>query len=153
MTLFAGALLRTIEFVMVTTDASFRAPGSAGAAAAGSGRGADDARGEGRGRRGTGPPSVGNPRDAVRPRACRGEARLQATLERGVGMDDAHALSLVHGVELRWGFIKFLACLWTGQSSWEFLRSRLHSTPRPRGRLVLLNDADISLLSLSPVEK
>lgn len=37
MTLFAGSLLRTIEFVMVTTDASFPGPQELG-------RGADDAR-------------------------------------------------------------------------------------------------------------
>lgn len=50
MTLFAGALLRTIEFVMVTTDASFPGPGEHGRDGSrelGS-RAADARRGEGR---------------------------------------------------------------------------------------------------------
>lgn len=46
MTLFAGALLRTIEFVMVTTDASFPGPGERGRGGSRElGSGADDARG------------------------------------------------------------------------------------------------------------
>lgn len=52
MTLFAGALLRTIEFVMVTTDASFPALRGARARARWRqelGSGADDARAEQRG--------------------------------------------------------------------------------------------------------
>lgn len=52
MTLFAGALLRTIEFVMVTTDASFPPPRGARARARRRqelGSRADDARAEQRG--------------------------------------------------------------------------------------------------------
>lgn len=53
MTLFAAALLRTIEFVMVTTDASFPGPGERGGGSRELGSRADDARqGEGTGGRG-----------------------------------------------------------------------------------------------------
>lgn len=84
MTLFAGALLRTIEFVMVTTDASFPGPGERGRGGSGElGSGADEARrGEGCRRRGTGPANVRSPRDTVRPGAGGGEAGLLGLLGR-----------------------------------------------------------------------
>lgn len=67
MTLFAGALLRTIEFVMVTTDASFLGPRER-AAAAGSWAAEQMMRTEARAlAAGSRPTRIRNPRDAVRP--------------------------------------------------------------------------------------
>lgn len=82
MTLFAAALLRTIEFVMVTTDASFPGPGELGGGSRELGSRADDARqGKGHWRQGTRPPRVRNPRDAVCPQGRGGEAGGQATVD------------------------------------------------------------------------
>lgn len=111
MTLFAGALLRTIEFVMVTTDASFPGPGELGGSRELGSR-ADDARqGEGCLRRGTGPPRVGKPRDAVRPQGHGGQACGQATLERGAGVDSAHRSCLGPQSRIGMEVPKLLACL------------------------------------------
>lgn len=94
MTLFAGALLRTIEFVMVTTDASFPGPGERGGGGGSGrrepGRRAEDARrGEGRRRRGTGPPRCRNPRGAAGPQGRGGQAGGQAMLDGSAGVANA----------------------------------------------------------------
>lgn len=74
MTLFAGALLRTIEFVMVTTDASFLGPRER-AAAAGSWAAEQMMRTEARAlAAGSRPTRVRSPRDALRPQPSWGEA-------------------------------------------------------------------------------
>lgn len=85
MTLFAGALLRTIEFVMVTTDASFPGPGERGRGGSRElGSGADDARGgEGRRRRGPGPASVRNPGTLRTPEPGEERPRCRAAWDRG----------------------------------------------------------------------
>lgn len=112
MTLFAGALLRTTEFVMVTTDASFPGPGERGGGSRELGSGADDARrGEGHRRRGTGPPRVRNPRDAVRPRGRGGEASGQAAWDRGARVANAHRSPLGPQCRMGMGVHKFLAGL------------------------------------------
>ena len=115
MTLFVGALLRTIEFVMVTTDASFSAPGSARAAAAGSGAAEQRMRAEARDTGGGGPARRAlGPRDAVRP-----EPAAQRPRHRGSGVHDAHRCrpGPQCGLGLGWGFRnRFLS--WTGPSSW-----------------------------------
>lgn len=76
MTLFAEAPLRTIEFGMVTTDASFPGPGERGGGRGQPGSRADDARGgEGRRRRGARPAEVQGPQGRCVPsRPRRAEA-------------------------------------------------------------------------------
>lgn len=98
MTLFAGALLRTIEFVMVTTDASFPGPGERGRGGSRElGSGADDAR------RRRGPAQrlsgIGGCW-APPPQACGGEAALPGRL--GPRWMTHTALPLHHGAELGW---------------------------------------------------
>lgn len=122
MTLFVGALLRTIEFVMVTTDASFSGPGERGRGGSREpGSGADDARGgKGHRWRGTGPPSARSPGDAVHPEPAEERPGCLGALDRGSGVGNAHRCRL--GPQCRfglgWGFINpFLSC-WTVPSSW-----------------------------------
>lgn len=84
MTLFVGALLRTIEFVMVTTDASFLGPGECGRGGSREpGSGAEDARGgKGHRWRGTGPPSARSPGDAVHPEPAEERQGCRGALDR-----------------------------------------------------------------------
>lgn len=134
MTLFAGALLRTIEFVMVTTDASFPGPGERGGGSRELGSGADDARrGEGRGRRGAGRRRDRSPRDAARARALGGEAHGQAALDRGAGVTWCTPLSPWTVVQNWHGIHKPRACLLDGPPSWVSLQPLLPSAPKPGG--------------------
>lgn len=81
MTLFAGALLRTIEFVMVTTDASFPGPGERGRGGSRElGSRADDAR---RRRRGLGPAHVRSPGTLCTPQLAEDRPRCQVAWDRG----------------------------------------------------------------------
>lgn len=153
MTLFAGALLRTIEFVMVTTDASFPGPGERGGGSRELGSGADDARrGEGRGRRGAGRRRDRSPRDAARARALGGEAHGQAALDRGAGVTWCTPLSPWTVVQNWHGIHKPRACLLDGPPSWVSPAASSSLCPQAwgelwgrggggAGRLALLNDA------------
>lgn len=108
MTLFAGALLRTIEFVMVTTDASFPGPGELGGSRE-LGSGAADARqGEGYLRRGTGRRGSGCALKAAEDRPA-----ARPHWSEVLGWTVHTALALDHSAELEWEFLNSLLACWT----------------------------------------
>lgn len=138
MALFAGALLRTIEFVMVTTDASFLGPGERAAAAAGSWAAEQTMRAEARAL------AAGEP--AHRDQEPTGRFAPPAFGGRGrwpwpswtEALADTHThtvLPLDHSEELGrgWGqgFINSLLACWAGQSSRVSLQILLPSASRP----------------------
>lgn len=92
MTLFAGALLRTIEFVMVTTDASFPGPGEHGRDGSrelGS-RAADARRGEGRPVAGDWAGVRGTLCTPLTPKPAEERPGCRASLDRGAEVRDTH---------------------------------------------------------------
>lgn len=119
MTLFVGALLRTIEFVMVTTDASSSGPGSAGAAAAGSGAAEQRMRAEARDTGGGGPARrAPGAQGRCAPRAGGGETGPPGRLGPRCWRGRCPPLSPWTTVQIWAGFINRSLSCWTGPPSW-----------------------------------
>lgn len=113
MTLFAGALLRTIEFVMVTTDASFPGPGELGGSRE-LGSGAADARqGEGYLRRGTVRRGSGTRGTLCALKAAEDRPAARPHWTEVLGWTVHTALALDHSAQLEWKFANSLLACWT----------------------------------------